>query len=157
MGCPDNWWAPPGYPGMPCEHCPVGRFSAFTSRETAETSEASIAKKCTGVCEDYLALPDSEKCVGSFPDCPCGCAGSESVIGSTVTAIGTVSCSLCPAGKYDHDGDTKTLCELCPPGRFSDVVGATECAGVCEEEGTYAAPGQTSDENSCTTTPAAAL
>ena len=47
-------------------------------------------------------------------------------------------------------GDDIHTCSDCPSGRFSDVVGATECAGVCPP-GTYSAPGSAyPNATSCT-------
>ena len=54
---------------------------------------------------------------------------------------------FCVQGQFDDDGDTKTECVDCPAGRFNDAAGATECAGVCANAGTYSAPGSDGAED----------
>jgi hypothetical protein len=46
-------------------------------------------------------------------------------------------CEVCPAGRFDTDGNPGTPCAYCPAGRFSSISGEGTCSGVCRPGTTY--------------------
>eukprot|EP01051_Picozoa_sp_SAG22_P008819 SAG22_NODE_695_length_7843_cov_2.924587_3_plen_1363_part_00 len=60
-----------------------------------------------------------------------------------------LACEECLEGTFDKDGDSASECELCDAGRFSDVTGATTCAGTCETGSTILETGANSS-GACT-------
>ena len=122
-GCGPGLYAPLNYPNNPCIFCPPGRWSNTTNAETR------MELKCSGICAEAFV---------------CGCPGSTESGAADSFTMARERCSMCTPGQYDHDNISSTACENCTAGRFSGIVGATQCAGVCADAGTYGAPGQTS-------------
>ena len=54
--------------------------------------------------------------------------------------FGYETCTECPAGKYDHDRNIKTVCQECPAGMYQDSEKGTIC-DICPQ-GWQSATGQ---------------
>ena len=47
--------------------------------------------------------------------------------GGHYAANGSTSCDVCPAGKFDHDGDSSTSCHTCPMDTYAESTSCIPC------------------------------
>jgi hypothetical protein len=84
-----------------CELCPTGRYS--------DQPDATDCTTCPLGRTSVLGSASAEAC------CLAGNIGNQS------------SCSLCDAGRYDHDANAASLCNICPADTYQDQRGAVDC------------------------------
>ena len=126
--------------GGGCQFCPAGTIAngevprLFSTCDTCELGKYSLSGdgNCTS-CQPGRADMDQDP-VTECTDCPRGKSmnatgavdcwlcdvGQEAKPGST-------ACSLCAAGKYDHDNDAQTYCLKCAKSYYSDQPGLSSC------------------------------
>lgn len=66
-----------------------------------------------------------------------------SVLDPALDPFASWTCSLCPAGTADSDGDPSTVCEICAPGTYAAEAGRTVPCDSCPTGQVQPAPGQT--------------
>ena len=66
-----------------------------------------------------------------------------SVLDPALDPFASWTCSLCPAGTADSDGDPSTACEICAPGTYAAEAGRTVPCEACPDGQVQPAPAQT--------------
>jgi Tyrosine-protein kinase ephrin type A/B receptor-like len=121
-----------------CEACPAGRFSNLTAATTcidcAVGSISSVAgsvscsacaagRYATSTMRGTTCQPCS---LGTFTSLDGQTSCEPCASGSSNVILGSVQCSLCPAGRFQNQ--TSGECERCALGRFTSRDGLTVCS-----------------------------
>ena len=128
-----------GYDGVPCEQCPLGKYTVFISNWEAECNNCPAGQyspvlgigitSCQNCMKGTYSTADAAMCTS----CP---TNSDSFEASTVqsacicnagsTGSDGEACSECARGKFKlYNGSA--ACEECPPETFQARSGTTHC------------------------------
>lgn len=181
--CPKGYYAPAsGGVNATCTKCPAGTFSAAVGTMKIETCTACPANTNSNMgvtlitdcsCNRGYTGPGSTLCTacpaGQYKDTqgPAACSFcSRTMYSTTIAAITSATCSLCPAntdapvgsGKLSscicnsgYTGSDGMTCNACPAGTFKPANGSAPCSKCAP--GTYSGAIAAVDSATCVTCP----